>query len=171
MLQLLKDQGPGDRGQMIPKLIGETTKRTPRGLRRAAALYHCEPADAIGGAINAMMTRPTDPLLASIHVPTLIIVGAEDMLTTAARPERFHGPAVRAIRTTLLPRHASAGARNRSAPTRKRPSMTRERAHELAEQRAHGNAGYWWEGPRQALVSITSGLPPSGVWRAGGERW
>jgi 3-oxoadipate enol-lactonase len=49
------------------------------------------PAEAIGGAIHALMTRPdATPLLVSIHVPTLVIVGAEDTLTPPALAEDLH---------------------------------------------------------------------------------
>lgn len=93
MLQLLKDQGPAAiADQMIPKLIGETTKRTrPELADRLRAIIMTNPAEAIGGAINALMTRPdATPLLASIHVPTLVIVGAEDTLTPPALAEDLH---------------------------------------------------------------------------------
>ena len=39
-------------------------------------------AEAIAGAISALMTRPdSTPMLATIHCPTLILVGDEDALT------------------------------------------------------------------------------------------
>ncbi len=93
MLQLLKDQGPAAiADQMIPKLIGETTKRLRPGIAdELRAIVMENPAEAIGGAINALMTRPdATPLLASIHVPTLVIVGAEDTLTPPSMAEDLH---------------------------------------------------------------------------------
>jgi pimeloyl-ACP methyl ester carboxylesterase len=93
MLQLLKDQGPAAiADQMIPKLIGDTTKRTrPAIADQLRAIIMANPAEAIGGAINALMTRPdATPLLASIHVPTLVIVGAEDTLTPPPLAEDLH---------------------------------------------------------------------------------
>jgi pimeloyl-ACP methyl ester carboxylesterase len=93
MLQLLKDQGPSAiADQMIPKLIGETTKQTrPQAADLLRAIIMANPAEAIGGAINALMTRPdATPLLASIHVPTLVIVGAEDTLTPPPLSEQMH---------------------------------------------------------------------------------
>src|SRR5258706_15910263 len=93
MLQLLKDQGPAAiADQMIPKLIGETTKRLRPGIAdELRAIIMENPAEAIGGAINALMTRPdATPLLASIHVPTLVIVGAEDTLTPPSMAEDLH---------------------------------------------------------------------------------
>jgi 3-oxoadipate enol-lactonase len=93
MLQLLKDQGPAAiADQMIPKLIGDTTKRTrPEIADQLRAIIMANPAEAIGGAINALMTRPdATPLLASIHAPTLVLVGAEDTLTPPALAEDLH---------------------------------------------------------------------------------
>jgi 3-oxoadipate enol-lactonase len=93
MLQLLKDQGPAAiADQMIPKLVGETTKRLRPGIAdELRAIIMANPAEAIGGAINALMTRPDATLLlASIHVPTLVIVGAEDTLTPPSMAEDLH---------------------------------------------------------------------------------
>jgi pimeloyl-ACP methyl ester carboxylesterase len=93
MLQLLKDQGPSAvADQMIPKLIGETTKRTrPQIADELHAIIMANSAEAIGSALNAMMTRPdATPLLASIHVPTLVVVGAEDTLTPPPLAEQMH---------------------------------------------------------------------------------
>ncbi|MBZ5555793.1 MAG: alpha/beta hydrolase [Acidobacteriia bacterium] len=93
MLQLLKDQGPAAiADQMIPKLIGETSRRTRPGVAdQLRAIIMANSAEVIGGAINALMTRPdATPLLASIHVPTLVVVGAEDALTPPSMAEDLH---------------------------------------------------------------------------------
>lgn len=93
MLQLLRDKGPAAiADQMLPKLIGETTSRTrPDVADQLRAIIMANPAEAIGGAINALMTRPdATPLLASIHVPALVIVGAEDTLTPPSIAEQLH---------------------------------------------------------------------------------
>jgi pimeloyl-ACP methyl ester carboxylesterase len=68
---------------MIPKLLGKTTLTTrPDTVARVRSLVLSNPADAIAGAVTALMTRPdSTPLLATIHRPTLILVGAEDALT------------------------------------------------------------------------------------------
>jgi pimeloyl-ACP methyl ester carboxylesterase len=56
---------------------------------RALALSN--PAEAIAGAIRALMTRPdSTPLLRTIHCPTLIVVGEEDTLTPPALSEEMH---------------------------------------------------------------------------------
>ena len=44
-----------------------------------------------GGAIRVLMTRPdSTPLLSSIHVPTLIVVGSEDTVTPPDVAEDLH---------------------------------------------------------------------------------
>jgi pimeloyl-ACP methyl ester carboxylesterase len=93
MLQLLKDQGPSAvADQMIPKLIGETTRRVrPAIADQLREIIMANPAEAIAAALNALMTRPDATLLLpSIHVPTLVIVGAEDALTPPPLAEELH---------------------------------------------------------------------------------
>jgi 3-oxoadipate enol-lactonase len=90
MLQLAQQHGPSTvADEMIPKLLGETTRRErPDVVERVRALVLASSTDAIAGAIRALMTRPeSTPLLETVHVPTLIIVGAEDTVTppTAAQ--------------------------------------------------------------------------------------
>jgi 3-oxoadipate enol-lactonase len=84
MLQLVEEKGPpGVADEMLPKLLGETTRRTrPDVVERVRALALSSPPSAIAGALRALMTRPdSTPLLQTMHMPTLVIVGAEDTLT------------------------------------------------------------------------------------------
>jgi 3-oxoadipate enol-lactonase len=93
MLRLVQEKGPGAvAAEMIPKLLGETTRRTrPELVERVRSLVLASSADAIGGAIRALMTRPdSTPLLPTIHVPTLIVVGAEDTVTPPELSEKMH---------------------------------------------------------------------------------
>ena len=78
--------------EIIPKLLGETTRRTrPELVDRVRSLVLSNSADAIAGAIRALMTRPdSTPLLSTIHVPTLILVGNEDTVTPPALSEQMH---------------------------------------------------------------------------------
>ena len=108
MLQILQDKGPaGVADEMMPKLLGETTHRgRPAVVEQVRSLMLASSADAIGGAIRALMTRPdSTPLLASIHVPTLIVVGDEDTLTPPAASEEMH----RAVGGSELVRIPHAG--------------------------------------------------------------
>ena len=69
--------------EMLPKLLGETTRRNrPDIVARVGDLVRSNSADAIAGAIAALMSRPdSTSILSSIHCPTLILVGEEDALT------------------------------------------------------------------------------------------
>jgi pimeloyl-ACP methyl ester carboxylesterase len=87
MLDLVRDKGPAAiADEMIPKLLGETTRREQPDLaERTRSLILASSSEAIGGAVSALMTRPdSTPLLGSIHCPTLILVGEEDTLTPPA---------------------------------------------------------------------------------------
>jgi 3-oxoadipate enol-lactonase len=108
LLQILQDNGPSAvADEMIPKLLGETTRASrPAVVEQVRALTLASPADAIAGAIRALMTRPdSTPLLPSIHVPTLILVGEEDTVTPPAAAEEMH----RAIAGSELVRIPQAG--------------------------------------------------------------
>ena len=76
---------------MLPKLLGETTRGTRADLvEEVRALVLSRSADWIAGALHALMTRPdSTPLLASIHCPTLVVVGEEDIATPRALSEQL----------------------------------------------------------------------------------
>lgn len=90
MSELVRTRGPGAvADQMIPKLLGETTRRerpdVEREVRRLIGANH---AAGIEAAIHAMMTRPDSTAdLARISVPALVIAGDEDTLTPVADSE------------------------------------------------------------------------------------
>jgi 3-oxoadipate enol-lactonase len=108
MLQLVQDKGASAvADEMVPKLLGETTKKTrPAVVEQVRTLALASSADAIAGAVRALMTRPdSTPLLSTIHVPTLIVVGDEDTVTPPAASEEMH----RAIAGSELERIPLAG--------------------------------------------------------------
>ena len=108
LLQLVQDKGASAvADDMIPKLLGETTRATrPAVVERVRSLALANSTDAIAGAIRALMSRPdSTPLLASIHVPTLIVVGEEDTVTPPAASEEMH----RAIAGSQLVRIPQSG--------------------------------------------------------------
>jgi pimeloyl-ACP methyl ester carboxylesterase len=108
LLQVIQDKGPSAvADEMIPKLLGETTRSTrPAVVELVRALAVANSSDAIAGAIRALMTRPdSTPLLPSIHVPALVIVGDEDGLTPPPASEEMH----RAIAGSELVRIPQAG--------------------------------------------------------------
>jgi pimeloyl-ACP methyl ester carboxylesterase len=93
MLQLLADKGPSAVvDEMVPKLLGASTRASQPALAdRVRTLALSNPPQAIAGAIRALMTRPdSTPLLPTIHCPTLIVVGEEDVLTPPALSEEMH---------------------------------------------------------------------------------
>jgi 3-oxoadipate enol-lactonase len=93
MLALVREKGPAAvADEMIPKLLGEHTRRTrPDVAQSVRALILSSSADAIANAITALMTRAdSTPLLASIHVPTLVVVGEQDAITPPALSEQMH---------------------------------------------------------------------------------
>ena len=78
--------------ETTPKLLGETTKETrPEIVRRVHAIQSGNPPAGIAAAQRGMAARPdSTDLLATIAVPTLVIVGAEDTLTPPTEAEAIH---------------------------------------------------------------------------------
>jgi 3-oxoadipate enol-lactonase len=92
MLELVQAKGaPGVAEEMIPKLLGETTRRSRVDvIDRVRSVVLSNSSEAIAGAVRALMSRPdSTPLLHSIHLPTLIVVGEEDTLTPPALSEKM----------------------------------------------------------------------------------
>jgi len=84
MIALAREGGPAAvADDMIPKLLGETTRATNPGLaEHVRSLVLASSTVAIAGALTALMTRPdSTSLLSRIHCPTLAIVGGEDTIT------------------------------------------------------------------------------------------
>jgi pimeloyl-ACP methyl ester carboxylesterase len=93
MMALVRDKGPSAvADEMIPKLLGEHTRRTrPELVEHMRGLILASSAEAIANAITALMTREdSTPLLSGIHVPTLIVVGEQDTITPPALSEQMH---------------------------------------------------------------------------------
>jgi len=84
MLKRLDDGGPAAvADDMLPNLLGATTRAgRPEVAARVRELALANPPEAIAGAIAAMMARPdSTALLATVHCPTLVVVGDEDTVT------------------------------------------------------------------------------------------
>jgi pimeloyl-ACP methyl ester carboxylesterase len=92
MLALLDREGPsGVARDMMPKLLGRTTldqrNHVEPFVRR---LIKQQAAPALRAAILRMMSRPdSSSLLQQLAVPTLIIVGEEDILTPTADAQKM----------------------------------------------------------------------------------
>jgi pimeloyl-ACP methyl ester carboxylesterase len=103
---LVERDGPsGLADDMLPRLLGTTTKRERPGVvRRVRSLIEANSTEAIVGAIVAMMTRPDSrPLLPQVTCPTLILAGEEDTLMPATAAEEMHA-GIRESDLALLPR-------------------------------------------------------------------
>ena len=108
MLALVAEKGPpAIADEMLPKLVGHTTSTTrPEIVEHVRSLALASSTAAISGALTALMTRPdSTPTLASIHCPTLIVVGEEDVVTPPALSESLH----KGIAGSELVRIANAG--------------------------------------------------------------
>lgn len=89
-LALVESKGLGAVADaMVPRLLGATTRaRHPQIEARVRAVIESTSVEAAVGAIRALMSRPdSTPQLASIRVPTLVIVGDEDVITPPAGAE------------------------------------------------------------------------------------
>lgn len=89
----------------LPKLLGETTKREQQPLvarlrERILATSPQAIADALHGLAARVDSRPT---LAQLSVPTLVLVGAEDVLTPPAEAEAM-ATAIPRARLEVVPR-------------------------------------------------------------------
>jgi pimeloyl-ACP methyl ester carboxylesterase len=92
MLERLGETGaPGVVDEMLPKLLGSTTRaRQPELVERVRRLALANSAEAISGALRALMTRPdATPLLQTIRCPSLILVGEEDVITPPELSEQM----------------------------------------------------------------------------------
>ena len=84
--------------EMMPKLLGETTRRNaPEVEARVRGLIEVNTPEGLAGAVTAMRDRPdSTSLLSSISMPTLILVGEEDVLTPPADAEAMRSKVSRA---------------------------------------------------------------------------
>ena len=105
MLDLVQSKGAAAVAEeMIPKLLGETTRRSRADvIDHVRSLVLSNSPEAIAGSVRALMSRPdSTPLLPTIHVPTLILVGAEDTVTPPPLSEKMHH-AIAGSELTVIP--------------------------------------------------------------------
>ncbi|MFO0909115.1 MAG: alpha/beta fold hydrolase [Isosphaeraceae bacterium] len=89
---------------MIPRLFGATTRATNPALIEATrqSMLGNRPG-GLAGALRGMAVRPDrTPLLASITVPTLVVVGAEDQISTPTESESI-ASAIPGARLVVIP--------------------------------------------------------------------
>jgi pimeloyl-ACP methyl ester carboxylesterase len=104
-IELARREGPVAvaRG-LLPGMVGKSTReREPAVVAAMRAMLESASVDSIVGASEAMMNRAdaTD-LLPTIDVPTLIIVGEEDVLTPPKEARAIHA-AIRGSRLEIIP--------------------------------------------------------------------
>lgn len=93
LIEVARARGGGTVAEMqIGSMVGETTRRRrPEVVETVRAMMAAAPVEGIIGALEAMMARPdSTPALATIAVPTLIVVGEEDTLTPPAEAQAMH---------------------------------------------------------------------------------
>jgi 3-oxoadipate enol-lactonase len=102
--------------QMTSRLVGESTRqRRPELVRSVHAMLAAAPVEGIIGALEAMMARPDSlPTLSTIDVPTLILVGSEDMISP---PEvaRSMQAAIPGSRLEIIPQAGHVSSMERPA--------------------------------------------------------
>ncbi|HVO10634.1 MAG TPA: alpha/beta fold hydrolase [Vicinamibacteria bacterium] len=89
----------------LPRLLGETTRRErPDLVGELRERILATPASAIASALHGLAEREDSrPTLAALHVPTLVLVGEEDVITPPSEAEAM-ARAVRRARLVRVPR-------------------------------------------------------------------
>jgi pimeloyl-ACP methyl ester carboxylesterase len=86
----------------LPKLVGETTQRSrPQVVDRVRAAILAAPPRAVADALHGLAAREDSrPGLGLVRVPTLVVVGEEDVLTPPSEAESLAGaiPGARLVR-------------------------------------------------------------------------
>lgn len=93
LIDVAADRGSaGVADQMMPGMLGKSSRERNPSLGDAIhAMLESAPVDGVVGALQAMAERPDSrPTLGTITVPTLVVVGDEDVLTPVAESEAMH---------------------------------------------------------------------------------
>jgi 3-oxoadipate enol-lactonase len=78
--------------KMITGMVGKSTRdKNPDLVEAMHRMMSLAPVAGVAGALDAMMNRPdSTPMLGTITVPTLILVGEEDALTPVSEARTLH---------------------------------------------------------------------------------
>ena len=93
LIELARDKGPAAvANAQIPSIVGKTTReKQPDTYDAVHRMIAQAKADGIVGAVQAMMLRPdSTALLSTIDVPTLVVVGEEDVPTPPKDARAMH---------------------------------------------------------------------------------
>lgn len=105
MIEIARTQGAAAVAErMVPRLLGRSTQQTqPHVVEQVKTMVGRTPVPGIVGALSAMRDRPdSTPLLPTIDVPTLVVVGAEDE-TTPPPAARAMASAIPSAAMTIIP--------------------------------------------------------------------
>jgi 3-oxoadipate enol-lactonase len=106
MLALVDREGPsGVAREMMPKLIGKTTRETNSSIEaNVRRLIKQQSPAGVRSAIHRMMHRPDSmPLLAQVSVPALVITGDEDEMIPVDESRRM-ADAIKGATLVIIPR-------------------------------------------------------------------
>jgi pimeloyl-ACP methyl ester carboxylesterase len=104
-IALVREQGSGALADaIIEGQVGKTTRaRAPETVAALHRILASAPVEGVVGALEAMMARPdSTATLATIDVPTLVVVGDEDALTPPKLSHAMH-QAIAGSRLELIP--------------------------------------------------------------------
>jgi pimeloyl-ACP methyl ester carboxylesterase len=93
LMEVARTRGSGAVADaQITGMIGKTTReKRPRMIDEVHRMLESAPVEGIVGALEAMMARvDSTGTLSTIDVPTLIVVGSEDVLTPVSEAEILH---------------------------------------------------------------------------------
>ena len=104
LIDIARTRGSGAvADNQITGMLGKTTReKRPALIDQVHRMLESAPVDGIVGALEAMMGRiDSTATLATIDVPTLVLVGQEDALTPVAEAELLH-EAIRGSRLEVI---------------------------------------------------------------------
>jgi 3-oxoadipate enol-lactonase len=106
-----KEGAPAVAEAMLPRLVGETThrERAPVVARLREMILATPPAGIVNALAGLAARADSGPTLREVRVPTLVVCGAEDVLTPPADSEAIHR-GIPGSRLEVIPRagHLSA---------------------------------------------------------------
>jgi len=108
MIAMANDRGSGAvADSMIAVMVGQGTRtRSPEIVDEVHRMFASAPVEGIVGALESLKSRiDSTPTLATIDVPSLIVVGEDDVLTPVAESRAMHA----AIAGSLLEIIGGAG--------------------------------------------------------------
>lgn len=104
-IELARHEGPTAVARaLLPGMVGKSTReREPSVVAMMRAMLESASVDSTVGASEAMMNRAdATPVLPTIEVPTLIVVGEEDVLTPPKESRAMHA-AIPGSRLEIIP--------------------------------------------------------------------